>query len=99
MKKEEFYKIYIPVLEKTFQNDSNNWGGYVKSPENYLDDELTDKIEQYLEEHEDVFLEKIAYYFDAKSHNFPSVQNVLIDLYKADLIDEMSLIKKKFSIH
>lgn len=71
----------------------------MKSPENYLDDELTDKIEQYLEEHEDVFLEKIAYYFDAKSHNFPSVQNVLIDLYKADLIDEMSLIKKKFSIH
>ncbi|MGN7709616.1 hypothetical protein [Chryseobacterium sp. 22543] len=99
MKKEEFYKIYIPVLEKTFQNDSNNWGFYVKSPENYLDDELTDKIEQYLEEHEDVFLEKIAYYFDAKSHNYPSVQNVLIDLYKADLIDEMSLIKKKFSIH
>jgi len=71
-------------------------GGYVKSPENYLDDELAVKVEQYLEEHEDVFLEKIAYYFDAKSHNFSSVQGVEIDLYKTELIDEMAKIKKEF---
>ena len=96
MKKEEFYQIYIPVLEKAFQNDSINLGFYVKSPENYLDDELAGKVEQYLEEHEDTFLEKVAYYFDAKSHNFPSVQNILIDLYKADLMNEMELIKKEF---
>ena len=98
MKTEDFYKIYIPALEKAFQNDSINLGFYVKSPEDYLDldDELADKVEQYLEEHEDTFLEKVAYYFDAKSHHFRSVQGVKIDLYKADLVAEIVKIKKSF---
>ncbi|MDW9382600.1 hypothetical protein [Chryseobacterium sp. JV558] len=96
MKKEEFYKIYIPALEKAFQNDSINLGFYVKSPEDYIDDEVLCQIDQYLEENEDIFLENIAYYFDAKSHNFSSVQGIKIDLYKTVLIDEMVKIKKSF---
>lgn len=99
MKKENFYKIYLPALEKAFQNDTINFGFYVKSPEDYLDDELADKIEQYLEEHKDEFPEKVAYYFDAKSHNFPFVQGLSIDCYKADLMAEISKIKKEFSIN
>ncbi|WP_213278326.1 hypothetical protein [Chryseobacterium indologenes] len=99
MKTEDFYKIYIPALEKAFQNDSINWVFYVKSPEDYLDDEVSAQIDQYSNENGDVFLEKIAYYFDAKSHNFSSVQGVKIDLYKAELIDEMVKIKKEFLIH
>ncbi|MDR3022480.1 hypothetical protein [Chryseobacterium sp.] len=96
MKTEDFYKIYIPALEKAFQNDSLNLGFYIKSPEDYLDDEVSAQIDHYLEENENVFLEKVAYYFDAKSHNFSSVQGVKIDLYKADLIAEMVKIKKSF---
>lgn len=46
MKTEDFYKIYIPALEKAFQNDSINWGFYVKSPEDYLDDEVSAQKEK-----------------------------------------------------
>lgn len=96
MKTEDFYKIYIPALEKALQNDSINLGFYVKSPEDYLDDEVSAQIDQYSDENGDVFLEKVAYYFDAKSHNFSFVQEVEIDLYKADLIAEMVRLKKSF---
>ena len=99
MKIEDFYKIYIPALEKAFQNDSINLGFYVKSPEDYCDEAAADQVNQYLEEYENEFLEKTACYFDVKSHNFSSVQGVKIDLYKADLIAEMVKIKKEFFIH
>ncbi|MGI9583811.1 hypothetical protein ACR1PO_21640 [Chryseobacterium sp. RRHN12] len=56
--KEDFYTIYIPALEKAFQNDSVNLGFYVRSPEDYLDDEAVRQVDQYLKEHEDQFLEK-----------------------------------------
>ncbi|MBO9693770.1 hypothetical protein [Chryseobacterium sp.] len=98
MEKKDFYTIYIPALEKAFQNDSINLGFYVKSPEDYLDDEVASQIDQYLKEHENEFLEKTACYFDAKSHGFPSVQGIDIDLYKSKLMDEMNAVKKVFSI-
>ncbi|TZF92343.1 hypothetical protein FW781_21640 [Chryseobacterium panacisoli] len=80
MKTEDFYKIYIPALEKAFQNDSINLVFYVKSPEDYLDDEVSAQIDQYSNENEDVFLEKGAYFFDAKSHNFSNMMKMGIPL-------------------
>ncbi|WP_347216329.1 hypothetical protein [Chryseobacterium sp.] len=94
MKPEEFYKIYLPALEKAFQNDDINEGFYVKGPEEYIDSIFLEEMTQYLEENEDEFLEKIAYYFDAKSHNFPSIQGIDIEVYKKELIDGTLIIKK-----
>lgn len=98
METKEFYELYIPALEKALKNDSINELFYVKYPEDYLDDEITKQVVGYLEEKEDAFTEKVAYYFDAKSHNFPSIQNICIDDYKEDLIKEISRIKKEFLI-
>lgn len=33
METNDSYKIYIPVLEKAFQNDTVNYGFYVNLPE------------------------------------------------------------------
>lgn len=85
MKSQDFYKIYLPALEKAFQNDGVNDGFYVKGPEEYIDSIFLHEITQYLEENEDAFLEKVAYYFDAKSHYFPSIQGVDIEVYKEQL--------------
>ena len=47
-----FFTMYIPTLEKTFQSDSVNEGFYVKLPEDYVDDEFIDEVNQYLGDHE-----------------------------------------------
>lgn len=85
MKIQDFYKIYLPALEKAFQNDEVNNEFYVKGPEEYIDPIFLDEVTSYLEKNEDEFLEKIAYYFDARSHNFPSIQGIAIDAYKEQL--------------
>lgn len=93
MKTQDFYKIYIPALEKAFQNDEVNEGFYVKGPEDYINPESIEEVTRYLEENEDEFLEKVAYYFDAKSHNFPSIQGVDIAIYKEQLKSYISKLK------
>ncbi|WP_336959282.1 hypothetical protein [Chryseobacterium contaminans] len=54
----------------------------MKGPEEYIDPMFLDEVTQYVEENEDEFLEKVAYYFDAKSHYFPSVKDVDIEVIK-----------------
>ncbi len=79
-----------------YYNDSVNYGFYVRSPEDYVDDQTAGQLADYLEHHEDDFTQKVAYYFDARSHNFPSIQNRAIDDYKIALIEEISKIKNEF---
>lgn len=67
----------------------------VKDPEDYIDPNFIEEVTQYLEENEDEFLEKVAYYFDAKLHNFPSIQGVNIDVYKKQLENYISKVKDK----
>ncbi|AZB00013.1 hypothetical protein EG359_10425 [Chryseobacterium joostei] len=98
MNEKDFYSIYIPALERAFENDNINYGFYVKSPEDYLNDDLSRQITNYLETNEDSFTERVSYYFDAKSHNFPSIQNISIEDYKVNLIKDMLEVKKKFLI-
>ncbi|SDI09148.1 hypothetical protein [Chryseobacterium jejuense] len=44
MKPQDFYKIYLPALEKAFQNDGINDGFYVKGPEEYIDSIFLDEV-------------------------------------------------------
>ncbi|QBJ88243.1 hypothetical protein DDI74_19270 [Chryseobacterium gleum] len=83
-KRRFLYNLYS-CIGKVFQNDSINLGFYVKSPEDYLDDEAASQVDQYLKQYEDQFPERTACYFDAKSHGFPSIQCVDIDLYNQNL--------------
>ncbi|MCW3160620.1 hypothetical protein [Chryseobacterium oryctis] len=53
MNKKEFYKIFIPAIEKAFKEDSINYGFYVKDPTEYLNKEELIEIEKYLENNED----------------------------------------------
>ncbi|BAP30345.1 uncharacterized protein CHSO_1308 [Chryseobacterium sp. StRB126] len=94
MNSQEFYKIYLHALEKALENDEINHGFYVKEPEEYIDPVFLDEVTQYLEENEDAFLEKVAYYFDAKSHYFPSINRIDIDIYKKELLVDISKMKK-----
>ncbi|MCS4304936.1 hypothetical protein DRF65_10895 [Chryseobacterium pennae] len=93
MRSHDFYKIYLPALEKALQNDEVNEGFYVKGPEDYINQESIEEATRYLEENEDEFLEKVAYYFDAKSHNFPSIQGVDIEVYKEQIKSCISKLK------
>ncbi|TSE03484.1 hypothetical protein [Aquimarina algiphila] len=96
MTKKEFYQVYIPALEKALDTDHVNLGFNVKGPEDYIDPELQVKLEKYLEKNEDNFLEKVAYYFDAKSHNFPSIGETPIEVCKVELVNEIHRIKAEF---
>ena len=88
----KFYKTYIPALEKALEADDINDGFHVKDPmffielpENELNefDLFLDKISG-----DDMFLDNVAYYFDAKSHYFKEIQGKNIDEYKKEIIHE-----------
>jgi len=102
MNKQEFYKYYIPALIKALEFDNVCDGFYTKGPEQYiiLPDDKMKEIDMYLDKSsgKDSFLDKVAYYFDAKSHNFNKINGVLIEDYKRSLEKELILIEKKFNI-
>lgn len=97
-----FYSLYIPALEKALVNDNINYGYFVKDPSDYIacnPDELKE-IEIFLDKScgQNDFLDKVAYYFDAKSHSFPSIQGIEIETYKKDIEEEIIAIKKKYNL-
>lgn len=94
----EFYSIYIPALEEALMNDNKNYGFYVKSPEDFLDIEDVKKVEDFLTNNEDSFLEMVAYYFDAKSHYFSSIQGIEIQDYKRIVTNKIEEIKNRLKI-
>ena len=97
-----FYSIYIPALEKALESDDVNYGFYVKDPSDYIQcssDELKE-IEIFLDKisGENNFLDKVAYYFDAKSHNFPNIQGIEIEDYKEIIKKEIIALKKEYNL-
>jgi hypothetical protein len=98
MTNKNFYIIYIPALEEAFRNDNVNHGFSVFTPDFYIEKKYLTEINDYLENQNNDFLDKVAYYFDAKSHNFPSISGVSIEEYKENLIKNMQLIKKYYDL-
>lgn len=64
---------------KALWNNEVNEGFYIKGSDDYIDPNFIEEVTQYLEENEDEFFEKVAYCFDAKSHNFIYIQGVNIE--------------------
>ena len=96
----EFYKLFLPALNKALENDHINYGFYVAGPEDYVETEYLMDVENHMDttsENVD-FLDMVAYYFDAKSHNFPDVGEETINQYKIRLIEKANEIKKKYKL-
>ena len=100
MENRNFYKTYIPALEKALLNDNINDGFNVWGPDFYLGDDL-EEVESYIERRNGDyvdFIDMVGYYFDAKSHNFPNIQGINIDIYKDNIIHIISDIKLQYNL-
>lgn len=98
MTNREFYFIYIPALEEAFRNDNINHGFSVFAPDFYIEEKYLREINEYIDNQNSDFLDRVSYYFDAKSHDFPSISGINIEEYKKDLIRDMKLIKVKYNL-
>jgi len=102
MDKKEFYKYYLPALNKALASDERkNEDFFVKGPEFYIqvsEDKLKE-IDIYLGQTagKDKFLDNVAYYFDAKSHGFDEINGVNIKKYKENLRNEILVFKEKYN--
>lgn len=96
----EFYTIYLPALEKALANDYINHGFHVKGPDYYINTIYLNKIYDYpdIAGSDNNFLNRVAYYFDARSHNFPSIQGISIEDYKKAIIIDMDRLKKEYQV-
>lgn len=92
MDKQALVNLYLKALEEALANDHINHGFLVKSPDCFLNVEISNKIELYYDTKEDKafnkFYDLVAYYFDAKSHNFPDLNGVSLDLVKEMIIKQ-----------
>ena len=84
MDNKDFFKIYIPALELALNNDSINYGYYVRGPEYYIKKKYQNQIDSFIENSTEfsIFFDMVGYYFDSISHNFHNIQGVKLNDYK-----------------
>ncbi|MDR1056005.1 MAG: hypothetical protein LBL90_09360 [Prevotellaceae bacterium] len=100
MEEFEFFKLYIPALEKALSNKETNNELSAKGPDwwypdakyNDMDSFETKNINKYS------IFEKAALYFDAKAHNFKKINGVDISLYKEIIIGLINEYKERFGL-
>ena len=99
MNKKEFYRHYIPALLIALERDDECEDYFIRGPEHYIQLPFNKKkeIDLYLDKSagKDLFLDKVAYYFDAKSHGFNEINGIDIKKYKEEILKEISLIVDK----
>jgi hypothetical protein len=92
MGKQELLKTYMIALLEAINNDHINYGYLVKSPEWYLTLNTENEIENYynskLDKEFNEFHDLVAYYFDAKSHNFPDLQGIPLELVREKILTQ-----------
>lgn len=98
MEKEFFFSIYLTALDSAINNDNINYGYQVRTLDWYIDDDKirneVDLFEQENYENYKEIFESVAFYFDAKSHYFKTINGIEIDTYRIklkQLIDEYKL--------
>ena len=90
MNDKDFFRSYLPALEKALANDADDHGGFsVWGPDWYVEDaDLVKEMDLFedenFKEHGSLF-QSVALYFDAKSHGFPSIDGIPIDQFKERL--------------
>jgi len=96
-----FYSIYIPALEEALENDHIDYGFHVKGPDFYIDKKYLIDVDSYIQnsgDNED-FFNRIAYYFDAISHNFPNILGVTLYTYKKNILENIESLKQKYNLN
>ena len=100
MSNKDFLKIYIPALELALKNDHKNYGYCVNGPEYFIESNCQMEIDNFIESVTSTefytFLNMVGYYFDAISHNFPSIQGIEINDYKEKIIIEKDKLKELY---
>jgi len=96
MDRVNFYKIYLPALQKALDNDNSNHGFFVYPPEYYIDKMVEREVEYCMDVElgTDVFIQQVEEYFDAKSHYALDVRGVPIQLVKEKILNEMHTIER-----
>jgi hypothetical protein len=98
MEKEEFFKYYIPALEKALS--------YIKeedfqtiSPDMFIEDSnLRNNLDSFENLNYDLYKELfylVSIYFDAKNHNFQYADGKCLNILKHNILNEILEIKKK----
>ena len=102
MNKNEFYKYYLPALVKALKQEIKSDEYYIAGPESFLEvsDDKKQKIDLFLDKTagKNEFLDNVAYYFDALSHNANCINGISIKIYKNNLEVEILKLKKKYRI-
>lgn len=95
-----FFSYYLVALKEALSQDEINYGFLVRPPSWFYPPKMYNALERYEESHYNEFplLEKVAYYFDAKSHNFSTVESVEINIYRNSLIEEAKEIASKIGL-
>jgi len=100
MNDEIFFKYYIPAFKKALVEASQAEDFFCTAPNWYYPKNLMRDLMLFEDSHYDEYpiLEKVAYYFHAVEHNFPSFEGIDIDDYKQMILDEIGQLEKEFSI-
>jgi hypothetical protein len=95
MKQEDFFRIYLPALERALENDEINSGFYTKNPEDFIEEKYQQEIEEHIENTDEYkfFLNWVIDYFDAKSHYFDSINDIPIYEFRNKIIVWIKKIK------
>lgn len=95
-----FFKYYIPALKEALLHTYENADFSAKDPSWYYPKNMTNVLMLFEDSHYEEYpiLEKVAYYFHAIEHNFPSFEGIDINDYKQMILDEMEGLEKEFLI-
>lgn len=93
-----FFLYYISALKEALLHAHETPDFSAKDPSWYYPESISKDLMLYEDSHYDEFpiLEKVPYYFDAVSHNFPSIEGVDIKDYRQSIIEEMEQLEKRY---
>ena len=102
MTESDFFKFYLPALEKALEIENTRKGFDVLGPSWFISDntmrESLDLFEQSNFINHKYLFESVALYFDAVSHGFQEVNGLSLEQFKTNLNDLIDSYKKKFLI-
>ena len=101
MNEKTFFVNYIPALEASLAFKTM-YDFDVKGPDWFIeDDELRNELDLFeqknYEQHKSLF-DMVAYYLDARAHNFKEIEGVSIEEYKERLESAIDIYKKEYDL-